>query len=246
MSQQRHHRYRQSVVAPPPPSTPPPTTARRPRTIRGLDPAQRREQRRADLLAATLDLVATHGYAHTSIELICQTAYVGTRAFYELFTSKEDCYLALLQQVSEDLHQRVAAALDQPGHDVVETERLALTEFAHALVDDPRTAIVTFGEAAGISPTVEAQRRGNRRRAATLITAFWRHHGILDPDGAPQGVSSDDHVLAVATIGGLFEIIADWLHDDPPQPRTIDGLIDSLTAFTDTVRRGRTARRSAP
>jgi len=47
-------------------------------------------------LTAAFELFARDGYVNTSIEQICQTAYVGNKAFYELFDSKEDCYLALM------------------------------------------------------------------------------------------------------------------------------------------------------
>jgi DNA-binding transcriptional regulator YbjK len=49
----------------------------RPRTIRGPDTDQRREQ----LLAAAFELFARDGYANASIEEICQTAYVGNKVF---------------------------------------------------------------------------------------------------------------------------------------------------------------------
>lgn len=212
-------------------SPPPQAAARSPRTIRGLDAEQRRAQRRDQLLSAMFDLVAVHGYPNTSIEQICQTAYVGNKAFYELFDSKEDCYLALLEQVSEKIFRQVADVVAQSTDDLPDIERRALTAFAHALVDDPRVAVVTFGEAAGISPNVERQRRKNRRQAAALLEALWRREG-----------GSDCHALAIATIGGLFDTVADWLQDrDEQHPRSIDALITDLTTFVGVIRVGITA-----
>jgi AcrR family transcriptional regulator len=218
-------------------------SARSPRTIRGLDAEQRRAQRREQLLAAALDLIARHGYANTSIEQICQTAYVGNKAFYELFDSKEDCYLALLREINDQVHRKVAKVLEQSPDDPHETERRALSVFAHALVDDPRIAMVTFGQAAGVSPNVERQRRANRRQAATLIESFWRQHEFIDAasdDGDGDGI--DLRALSIATVGGLFDTVADWLQDnDPPQPPTIAALITDLTAFVAVVRAGMAA-----
>src|SRR6266508_4521605 len=79
------------------------------RRIRGLDAHQRQARRRADLLEATLELVATKGYANTSIEQICQTAFVGTKSFYEIFDSKEACYLAHIEETSRQISERVIA-----------------------------------------------------------------------------------------------------------------------------------------
>ena len=204
----------------------------RPCRICVLVAVQRRAQRREQLLAAAFELFARDGYANTSIEQICQTAYVGNKAFYDLFDSKEDCYLALLRQVSERIEERVAQAMQESADaDEEETVRRLLSAFAHTLVDDPRVAIVTFGEAAGISPRVEAQRRENRRWAASFIETFWRRNQSSD--------AIDYHALAVATVGGLFETVTDWLHEaDPPRERTFDDLISDLTTFVSVVEAG--------
>ena len=205
-------------------------TQPRPRTIRGMDAEQRRAQRREQLLAAAFELFARDGYANTSIEQICQTAYVGNKAFYDLFDSKEDCYIALLRQVSEQIEAQVAQVMRESSDvDDDELVRRLLSAFAHTLVDDPRVAMVTFGVAAGISPAVEAQRRENRRWAAAFIEAFWRRNQSGD-DG------TDYHALAVATVGGLFETVTDWMHEkDPPRARTFDDLIRDLTTFMSEV-----------
>jgi len=207
------------------------------RRVRGLDADQRREQRRDQLLATTLDLLADKGYPNVSIEQICQTAYVSTKSFYELFDSKEACYLALLQQVSEQIEARMQevlragpAAMD----DVVEA-------FAHALVDDPRVGKVTFGEARGISRAVERQRRENRRWAASFLEAVWKHYGVasLRRTGRRR---LDVHRIAVGTIGGLFDLVADWTHDsDPTVPGDVAALTADLVAFNRIVCAGITA-----
>jgi AcrR family transcriptional regulator len=209
------------------------------RRIRGLDAEQRRAQRREQLLAAAFELFARDGYANAAIELICQTASVGYKGFYELFDSKEDCYLALLRQTSEQIEQQVAQAMQQMAGDEGEEEtvRRLLSAFAHTLIDDPRVAAVTFGMAAGISPRIEAQRRDNRRWAASFIEAFWRRNQMAR-DGT-RGDDIDYHALAVATVGGLFEAVSDWLHEaDPPRPRTTDSLICDLTTFMTVVEAG--------
>ena len=218
------------------------------RRIHGLDPEQRRARRRTLLLQAAFELIACDGYANTSIEQICQTAYVGNKAFYELFDSKEACYLALLQQISADIEQRVLAVV-AAGTELGEDQTVAavVATLAHALVDDPRVAAVTFGEASGISPTVERQRRSNRRWAAQFLETLWRRHQVVPGTGSVPG-HIDYHALAVSTIGGLFETIADWLHtgeseNDGPA-NSIDTLIADLTNFTTVVRAGIDAQRA--
>lgn len=204
------------------PAEPAPAGGRR---IRGLDAEQRRAQRREQLLAAAFELFARDGYARTAIEQICQTAYVGTKAFYELFDSKEDCYLALMLQSGDRIKDQVVQALAEATADEPEEQimRRMVAAFTHALVDDPRVAVVGFRESWGISPAVEAQRKENRQWAANFIEAFWRSHQQADNN-------VDYRALAVATVGGLFESVTDFInHAD--LPRSVDDLISGMTAF---------------
>lgn len=211
------------------------------RTIRGLDAEQRRAERREQLLDAALKLFAENGYLGTSIEQICSTAYIGTKSFYEVFTNREDCYLALLRRTSERLQEQMAAvAAEASGNERQDAPRLLAT-FVHALVDDPRLAKVTFGMAAGISETVERQRRANRRWAAGFLEQLWDHY-----DGKPAGPDAADqqalrHAVAIGLVGGLFDLISDWLLDaNPADKDQVETLTDDLTAFYITLRRGLT------
>lgn len=208
------------------------TSERGGRRIRGLDADQRRAQRRDQILTAAFDLFARHGYVNTSIEQVCQTAYVGNKAFYELFESKEDCFLALMIELGERIEGQVVDELRTAAPNEAEqtTVRRVLTVFAHALVEDPRVAVVAFRECIGISPRVEAQRRTNRRWAATLLETFWRSK-------AQAGENADYRAMAVATIGGVFEIIADFLHESD-SPRSMEDLTRDLTSFVLTVGNG--------
>ncbi|MEU5398334.1 TetR/AcrR family transcriptional regulator [Streptomyces sp. NPDC005963] len=177
------------------------------RRIRGLDAAERRARRREDLLDAALELFSAQGYQDTSIEQICKHAYVGTKSFYEVFTGKEALYLALLDRIVKDVTERLTTALEALGdnQDEGEAARALIRHFADAFVDDVRVARVTFGEGRAVTPLVEAQRRTNRRWAASFVESAWRRLGIV---AGPQS-----RAVAMGLIGGLFDIIADWLLD---------------------------------
>ncbi len=208
------------------------------RVIRGLTAEQRKAERREQLLDAALDLIAANGYLGTSIEQICTTAYVGTKSFYEVFDSREDCYLALLQRTSERLQADMMAVAERAEG----TERQAvpgiISAFAHALLDDPRVAKVTFGQAGGISLAVERQRRTNRRWAAGFLVKIWSRYD----DPAAYSADADQrvrHSVAIGLVGGLFDLIADWLLDaDLSAEDQVETLIEDLTCFYITVRRG--------
>jgi len=201
------------------------------RRIRGLDADQRRAQRRDQLLDAALELFAAQGYQNTSIEQICVAAYVGTKSFYEVFDSREGCYLALLQRISNQAFAIMMATLDEAPDREEEATPVLIGAFAHALVDDRRVAKVTFGEGGAISPASERQRRANRRWAASFIEAIWQRYGHTDDGSA--------HDVAIGLIGGLFDILADWQIDaDPGDPTAVHVLVAKLIRFYDTVQAG--------
>lgn len=212
------------------------------RRIKGLDADERRAQRRSQLLDAALDLFAANGYVNTSIEQLCQSAYVGTKAFYEVFESREDCYIALLRRITEQLSDRMVEVLQHAPEDEREASRLLVSAFAHGLVDDPRVARVTFGRGSAVSPDVERQRRLNRRWAASFIESIWRRYGIIGDD-----LAVDPHRMAIGVIGGMFDLIADWLLDsDPADPEHLAALTTDLTDFYQVIQNGVRQLSSAP
>ncbi|QIS23178.1 TetR/AcrR family transcriptional regulator [Nocardia terpenica] len=211
-----------------------PTPAPARRRIRGLDAEERSAQRRRQLLDAATELFARQSFSGTSIEQICQHAFVGTKGFYDHFDSKEACYTALLEQITVQIQQRVteaaaaAAELEWPQRSAAVVEA-----FVHAIADDPRLARVSFGEAGGISPAVESQRRNNRRWSAVFLDRQWA--GGPDPDRQAQRRRL---ALALATIGGMFELVADWLHNNE-EGRSAEVLAEDLVTFVRAVDVGR-------
>ena len=70
------------------------------------------EQRRAELLAAGQALFLAKGIAGTSLDDITQRAGVSKGLFYLYFASKEDLVLALREQFSRDLAERMREAAE--------------------------------------------------------------------------------------------------------------------------------------
>lgn len=212
----------------------PPT--RRKRRILGLDDAQRQAQRRTLLLDAALDRFGTRGYAKTSIELLCQTAGIGTNSFYDLFPSKEAVLIGLYDELSARLRASVAEAF-LAHHEDSELIRSLVGAFVHETVDDPRVARVAFIESAGVSDTVEEHRRQTRNDFVDGLLAIGR--AIRDANGVEttldeaQRPGPSPRRNAVALVGAIIETTVDWLLDPTPDP--IDRLIDDITHHCERV-----------
>lgn len=185
------------------------------------------------MLDAALELFSAQGYQDTSIEQICKQAYVGTKSFYEVFTGKESLYLALLDRIVADVTGRLTSALESLGDDVDarEAARSLIREFADAFVDDVRVARVTFGEGRAVTPQAEAHRRINRRWAAAFVESVWQRLGVA--------AGPHSRVVAMGLIGGLFDIISDWLLDaDTARAADRADLQDGLDRFYTVVSAG--------
>lgn len=195
--------------------------ASKPRRIRGLDAEQRRAQRREQILDAALELFATRGYLNTPIELLCQTAFVSTKSFYEVFASREECALELFEDTSARFRTQLASALAVSAEDENAARRL-LTTFIALLAEDPRRASITFGLAGTDFPGFERVRQSNRRWAADAVEALWIRNGK----------AGDLSRRAIAVVGGIFDVIGRWLTDtDLTGTGDAAKLVDDLSAF---------------
>ena len=214
------------------PATPP----RRKRRILGLDDEQRQAQRRTLLLDAALELFGTRGYAKTSIELLCQTAGIGTNSFYDLFANKEAVLIGLYDQLSVRLHRSVTEAF-LTHHDDPDLIRAMVSGFVHEALDDPRVARVAFIESAGVSDQVEDHRRRTRNDFVEGLQAIGRDirttKGIADDLDEAQRPGPSPRRNAVAVVGAITETTVDWLLDPNPDP--IDRLIDDITHYCQRV-----------
>lgn len=65
-----------------------------PRGRTALDQEQIREQQRRRIINGAISAFAQRGYAATTITDIVKNARVSRQAFYEIFSSKEECFLA--------------------------------------------------------------------------------------------------------------------------------------------------------
>lgn len=205
-------------------------TPRRKRRILGLDDQQRQAQRRTLVLDAALELFGTRGYAKTSIELLCQTAGIGTNSFYDLFPHKEAVLVGLYDRISEQLVHLVADAY-LTHHDQPDFIRALVAAFVHGTVDDPRIARVAFFEAAGVSDQVEEHRRTTRNAFVDRLITIGRDIRDTDPHAArideARRPGPSPRRNAVAIVGAIVETTIDWLLDPDPDP--IDHLIDDIT-----------------
>lgn len=192
-----------------------------PRRYRGVTASERRAERRERLLAAGLEAFATHGYANASIRSISETASLNSRYFYEAFSSREDLlyhvYLRILGDITTEATAAVGAAesIDGKAHAGLRAGWTVLTE-------DPRKARIVALEVIGVSERLEQLRRDMRHALADLILKQ-----ALSLAGDDADLRIDPVLTARSLMGGVVEILGDWIHGDIDQ--SVDEIVNHFT-----------------
>lgn len=169
-----------------------------PRTFRGLTAEQRVAARRDALTGAALDLIGTTGWASATMTAICQRAGLTERYFYESFRNREALFVALLQQVVEQIEQAVVVAAS--ATDLTRRERAeAIAEaLLHVIFDDPR-----LGRVALLEGVENDEMRRVRRAALSRFESLLQTHRevLLGP-----GAAAAPELVAASLVGAAQEL----------------------------------------
>jgi AcrR family transcriptional regulator len=155
---------------------------------------------RERLLDAIANVVAQKGYAATRVADITEYAGVSRKTFYELFTDKEDCFLAAYDAITALLMDKMAKGLAAAADDTWEAKVGALLgAFLRFIAAEPAFARMCIVEVLGSGP------RGLARRDAA-VEAFYP---IVDQ--LPRSQPGADQWLSELTpqfvTGGIFEVV---------------------------------------
>lgn len=175
---------------------------------------------RTRLVAAMAEVLTDKTYAQASVADVVKRARVSKRTFYEHFASRDECYLATYQALSEALLTLIAqvGATDAPAE-----ERLAAATYAYleALQSMPELARTFFTELQLAGPlALKAQRRVHDRFADQLFVLI--ELGRQErPDARPLS-----RAMALAVVGAANELL---------MKRIDEGRVHELRDLGDTV-----------
>lgn len=114
-------------------------TERLPRGRHGMSRADVAAQQRTRILDAFAAVLTERGYVNTPVAAIIERAGVSRETFYEQFASKQDCFVAALEETVTGLADTLGTAIAAPGTPIERYERM-LRVYLDALVARPDTA----------------------------------------------------------------------------------------------------------
>jgi AcrR family transcriptional regulator len=172
--------------------------ARLPSGRHGLPRSFVAQNQRLRILAALLRVLPERGYAAMTIGHITGEAGVSRAAFYEYFESKEQCFLAAYDSISEWFCKRVeeAVATEESWRDRI---RIGAAEALRLLAANPLVAHLM---------TVEVPRAGRvaRERQQVVLERFAT--AIRADHPGREGLPDD---LADLLLGGVVALIARYV-----------------------------------
>jgi AcrR family transcriptional regulator len=148
---------------------------------------------RARMIAALVDVVREHGAADLTVAHIVTRSGVSRRTFYELFDSREDCFLAALGEATRRASLRVLPAFEHAGS-WRERMRAALAELLGFLEDEPGMGALCLVDALGAGPRALERRA---RMVRMLVDAVDEGRSEARPSASPTRLTAEGVVGAV-------------------------------------------------
>jgi len=193
------------------------------RRYRGVTAEERTAERRERLMEAGLEVFGTHGYATSSVRSVSAEAGLNARYFYESFASREDLlyevYLRIVTDIATEAIKGVAEAAT-----IEDQARAGLRAGWMLLTSDQRKARIVALEVVGVSDRLEKARRDTRHALADLTV---RNAMSIASEGVKLRL--DPVLVARALIGGVVELLSDWIHGDVTA--TPDEVVEHLTCI---------------
>lgn len=180
--------------------------------FKGLSSGPRRsagevgQHQRQRLLGAMVEAVTRHGYAGVTLRELVGLAGVSKTTFYELFESKEECFLAAFDGIVE---QAAAQASDAYSGGSGHRDGLlrALRRYADLIAERPDAASLVIVESLGLGTAGAAHRERGLERFEQLL------RGSFGPE-EPERLSE----LAIrGIVGGIRRVVYRRLREGHPE-----------------------------
>lgn len=189
----------------------------------GLSRAEVVASQRSRIFQALVEAVADHGYAETNVRELLVRAGISRKTFYELFSTKDECLLAIYDETAQCLRNVVQSAYERG---VTPRERIdAIVDIVLEWVDsEPGLARLCMLEVPSIGLT------GQQRVTAT---ATWLSGVVADV----LGDLDVPELLPELIVGGIHQMLIQRLVNDTSELPTLATDLSDVWSFVERVAR---------
>ena len=192
------------------------------RPYRGIQPDDRRAERRARLLAAGLSILGSEaGPEGVTVRGVCRQSGISARYFYESFSDRDDFVGAVYDWVIADLAATTQAAVTAAP--LREQARAGMANIVRSIASDARVGRLLFSAELADSVVVR------KRDESTSLLAMLLVQHLGQVLRAP--VDQHTHATAHFMVGGVGQAVSAWLSGQVAM--TADEVIDHLTSLLD-------------
>lgn len=162
---------------------------------------------RRRLLDALATCIARDGYRATTVADIVRGARTSRRTFYEHFSDKEACYVALLSDANSEMIRQISSAVN-PDAGWQTQIRQAVSAWIAAAESAPALTVSWIRDLPSLG---SAARELQREMTDAFVTMIQR---LCDTEELrAAGVGPLPRPLAILLIGGLRELLASTVED---------------------------------
>lgn len=156
-----------------------------------------RAERRAQLLSVATSKLGERGYHPTSMDDIAEAAGVTKPVLYQHFSSKEDLYISVIQQVGEVLRERIDGFAFE-GATTYDRVREGIDVFFGVFDENPNMLKLFFGSEYVTESVQEEVTRATSRAAESVGTLLARARDLSPEEAIVVGRTFVTSVQAIA------------------------------------------------
>jgi AcrR family transcriptional regulator len=162
---------------------------------------------RVRLLDGLQRSIEERGYQETTVTDVVRHARASRRTFYLVFSTKDDCFVALMQAANRRLLQRIAGAVDPAAPWEVQA-RAAVEAYFDQVASEPGLSRSWVREFPALGDVAQ---RVHRDAVAALVELV--QHLTDTPQFRDAGLAPVSRELALVVLGGLRELTASVIED---------------------------------
>ena len=180
---------------------------------------------RERLLDGLVDSIVERGFRGTSVTDIVRHAKTSRRTFYQEFSSREDCFHALIKRVGAQITREISAAVDPAAQPEAQV-RQAVSTYFEIVERQPELSLSWVRETPALGDEALQVLRDTRAGYADLLAA------LTDTENLRAiGVRPVSKETATMLVGGVRELTALFVEEGHDRDRIVEAAVAGSLAL---------------